>query len=215
MSNNFEANIAELFQSYQNSKQEDIRFFVEKVHSNSVAAEKASNRRLFSIFFSWFVTWAIGTELISEAALGSFKFQSMKSLLLIVPPLMGILYYLLTTSRLALAKLDTIIKCYCKNTFADYRHQNVFRLMLSPDFSTIEDYVLFTTHRKPARFFAIGSMFVFYFLIWFLPIAAFTHASYLLSISKIWHWATSSLSIFIGLLFWLRSIVLWIFHWQE
>lgn len=185
------------------------------MHANSVYAEKASNRRLFFIFFSWFMTWSIGAELVSEAVLNSFKFKNIKSLLLISPPLLGILYYLLTISRVALVKLDTIIKCYCKNIFPEYKHQNVLRLILSPDYSTIEDYVLFTTHGKFKRFFTVSSMFVFYFLIWILPLGAFVHASYLLWISKNWHWATCIFSILIGFLFWIRSLVLWISNWQE
>jgi len=212
MKSNFETDVGELFKLYQSTKEDDIRFFIEKIHSNVSYAIKSSNRWILSFFLCWILSWAIGGEFISEGQISSFKISNLKSLLIVSPLLLGIIYYFITISRLAIAAFDIVLERYFKNTFPDCKAQNMYILLFPPSHETVEDYLLFTEKKKTLHFFAKASMLAFYSIIWILPLMAFSHVSYLLWVSNLWHPATTISSILIGLIFGIRSLTLWISH---
>lgn len=215
MINKFQDRFNSLFSSLEKNDKDELHFLMDKFYSNSIRAEKQASRQLILLYLIWIISWVINKNIISEVQLSSFKLLDVKSLLIIAPPLFGINYYNLTVSRIAIGMLTWIVKSYSKTVFPNYENHNDFIFLQLPNSATIEDYILFTEKNKFRKATTIIFMKFFFILLWIIPIIAFIHISYLLIISAYWHIPIIIVSILIGLLFKIRSIILWKSYWSS
>jgi hypothetical protein len=128
---------------------EDLRDVVARLYENEDHSAKATLYQLYLLLSVWLVSVAIAYGLVSEGDVHSFKLASVRSILIAVPAVIGLQYYLIAASLSSnLLITSALYRIYeqrlpklCDLSF----------LLESPSFVNIENFVgeLAESEKKP------------------------------------------------------------------
>src|SRR5689334_18980159 len=87
--------IDRLFTIEGNNRREEIKFFLERLHTSYSEAHRSLIRQLLAFPTVWLIAYAIRERLVSGGEVVSFKIEKLELLLIAVPFTLGVISYLL------------------------------------------------------------------------------------------------------------------------
>jgi hypothetical protein len=187
---------------------DDWRIVVYKLQENHAEASKNSARYGGLLILAWATFYSVGIGIVTEGQVSSLKFPNPKMLLIAAPPLLGLLFYLWSSAMnsanlLALAFSESF-KCILPEMYK----RNLEYLLLSPSIWTVETVLEKEAEEAWINRFqdawrdglmiaaVIGSF------------AAVIHLSTVLWRVNVYHPASVTISVLVGLVLWLRGFVM-------
>lgn len=209
---NIEKAINELFESEAAGRGDELVRFIERIYNNYRAAIVTINRRTALLLFAWGAGVALGNGLVSEAAVAGLKISSITSLLPAFPLLIGFIGYDLHCAIAAQSLLWSSIECYYMKALPAAYNLKLEYLIAPPTFSNVERMYYGSSVVGKITSVSIGT--IFFSVVILGPLAAIGHITYL-------EWALQGcskvaicISSGIGLMFWVRSVVLFCQDWK-
>jgi hypothetical protein len=203
-----QARIDDLFKEDLKDKKDEIKFFIERVHTNYADSEKLFRRYTLTLLLFWAVFYAISIGLVEEGQVVSLKLHNVSTLLIAGPPVMGALLYFLSTSLVASAYLSRALSQIYKNILPKAVDLKLENLLAPPTPMGVEKYI---GGQSPSRLLNIlngcflGIAFQFF---GFASLIAFLHISLLVWSADMFPVALRVFSLTIAGFFFFRSCVL-------
>ncbi len=97
-SDKIENKIELLFSKHKEDKPDELRTFVGQIQEQARNADRSVRWHLFVFLLAWGLGYLIGSGIVVEGEIASFKIGDVRNLLIAWPPLMGGISYLILTS---------------------------------------------------------------------------------------------------------------------
>ncbi len=200
--------INELFQTDIVDKTNEIKFLLERIHTNLVEAEQQVRRAVILLWLFWAVFYAISSGIVEEGQIASFKVQNVKVLIISGPPIMGVLLYFLLSSLGASVFFRHALSYMYKNLLPKAVELDLHNLMAPPTTLSLEMYVDADSVDGFLGFINFGFSILLLAVFLFLSIAIVCHVFYLVWSTDIFSTSVRIYSLGVGLFFSLRGCVL-------
>ena len=214
MSNStLQAQIDALFDAEGEERPDQLKFFLDKIHSNYAEVCKTTVRRGITFCLIWFVTYLVATGFVSEGRVSAFKVQDIQLLLVVAPLLIGIAGYGYYAAIAATTLSWVALQCFYKH-FLPTAHKLTLEHLAAPFTITNIERVLSPGNERPfANAVHTVSNVPTFVLMFCGPFAAFAHVCYLLWSQQTWSIWWLILSGGAGMILLIKGVLL--IAWEE
>ncbi len=196
--------IDRLFEAEAEVHPDQLRAFVDRLHTRYDASVRSMVKRGSAILFVWLLSVLLASGLVEEGAIGSFKLVQLQSLLVLAPAAVGLVsnryYASMLMATLIWAALDRAYKHLLPKVF----ELDLEYLLAPPIFLDIVRSLQPSAERRLAR-----NLHTWFSLPVFVgPFIVLVHVSYLLLLLHQWHVAISIAATVVGAFWMVKGWVL-------
>lgn len=207
-SEDIKARIDSFFDAVADKEADRVSSFVDKLFESYCKADQSAQRQTIGFMLAWAVLFAIDSGLVSEAQITSFKIENVRYLLIIGPPILGLLAYTLSAAWFASVNLGAATgRCY-KHLLPEAHNLDLELLIGPPTALRVER----TLRSKEGKIHHAAGAIMFILTLTFCVLgmlAAIAHAALI-----VWNLGAlpsivRATSVGFGLVFWIRSVLIW------
>lgn len=205
-----EDKIDELFSKTKKKDRKQLHEFVNNIKKNHDEANRKANKALMLTLLTWFITYAIGTDLIDETSISIVKFKNVQPLLLAAPIFYSALLYWFCSSLAASTVYAVAFRRCYKHLEPLVWDLDLEKLLPTPTLHLVEGLIPLTKYKGPEKwisrtdgiwkFLLVSTTFIIIF-------GGFAHISYILCVNSSWSVYLIIPSIVIGLAILSRGIL--------
>ena len=184
---------------------------VKILHANNENLDRFVSRDTKAILLLWLSTWLISRGLVDGASISGIQISNLRDIIILSPPLLGILHYLIASHATVAGRLRSILREYYRQSYPSLAEKGLHLLADPPSFLTSERFL--DHHQPDSRLSLLANQVWSSFLSMLAPAAsllALFHASYLLIAFSSWGLTESVLAIVLGGLVWTRGLLVWL-----
>jgi hypothetical protein len=180
--------------------------FYSALEQHQASASKSFARYFTTFLLFWVAIVLIARGAVTEGSVASLKLANLKLVLVVAPPVIGGLFYLMALmGGISVYMLNAVQRSY-KHRLPKLYELDLEQLVVAPTFYNVERTVRYELKDGPLRLINEAWLTVLGLFIFVVPVVALIHVSHLLIGAAPVSRSLSMIAISVGCILWLRGI---------